>query len=515
MRAKLLYTGLVILVIIPVLFFPSIANTSPSTRNQLTMLLIPLRSPSTMFRDFLPLKRYIEERLNMKITIKVARKSSDVIKKLKNGDADVAYLCPTLYCDAFRSAGIEPLVKIRVNGTSYYRSVLLVRRDSAIKKTSDLIGKTFVYGRYACPGSGLLPQIVFKRIGMSDDDLFDVVKLGSDESALTAVMARMFDATAVPEMAARPYLKKGLRVIRYSNPIPQYLFVASSSLGDGLMKKLRDIMLSINNLEDPAAVVGGIEKGTDGFDIARNSDYGIVRVLMDIAGENSGEEIATGENVIRVVVEPVYFRPDLFVTLNPLIEYLSKRTKRNFQLVIPENADTFTRLVKKGKADFFYGNGDIASLNRSLNLVANTTGLTGITGRRRGIIITRSDSKIKSIKKLAGGKIGITSFYAVDGYPLQLENLKIAGVSPGSVDYVKFSTYEKVIMNLYRGEVDAGFVNDEVLNTLREDIDLKRIRIISRTPPVKGWGLFSKRGLNDGLVKDILRFIKEYEPEPE
>jgi ABC-type phosphate/phosphonate transport system substrate-binding protein len=93
-------------------------------------------------------------------------------------------------------------------------------------------------------------------------------------------MARLFDATGVSEVAARPYLSKGLRIIGYSRPIPQYLFAARGGLQKGLLLKLEKAMLLVNRLKDPGSVVGSIEPGADGLSKARDRDYDIVRALV-------------------------------------------------------------------------------------------------------------------------------------------------------------------------------------------------------------------------------------------
>lgn len=246
----------------------------------LVLLLMPLDSPSVMYGRFLPFKRYLEGRLGIPVKLKVAKKRSEVIETLEKGQADLAFLCPTLYCLASRRIPIVPLAKLRVNGSSQYRSVLLVRNDSGIKKISDLAGRTFVYGRFYCPGSGLLPDMILRGAGVHESDLMDTVRLGSDESAVLAVMARLFDATGVSEITARPYLGKGLRILGYSRPIPQYLFAARGGMDRNLLRRIKAAMLFVNSLKSRKDVLGGIEPGADGLADAHDRDYDIVRKLI-------------------------------------------------------------------------------------------------------------------------------------------------------------------------------------------------------------------------------------------
>ncbi|MEJ2683181.1 MAG: PhnD/SsuA/transferrin family substrate-binding protein [Candidatus Sulfobium sp.] len=371
--------------------------------HKLTLVLIPLQSPSVMYANFLPLKRYLEGRLGQPVELKVANKRSEVIGSLERGEADIAFMCPTLYCTASKLMRIAPLARLRVNGSAEYRSVLLVRSDSDIKKTADLVDRTFVYGRYYCPGSGLLPEVLLQKVGIDDGDFMETVKLGSDESAILAVMARLFDATGVSEMAARPYLNKGLRILSYSYPIPQYLFAARAALGKPLLEKIRKAMLSVNS-HNPKEVLGGIEPGADGLVGAEDGDYDIVRILMkSVLGDEEMMKPAKGS--VRFVVEPDSFEPEMFKELDSLVVYLSRASGRRFQLVIPDNIRDFIRKIHAGEGDFFLQNHHLYSR------AARDGYLTGIASvaraghsGNRGLIIVSSGSPISTLRELDGKK---------------------------------------------------------------------------------------------------------------
>lgn len=501
------------LIVVALLIIPFTGLNSPaSSRNQITMILIPLRPPSVMYKNFLPLKRYLEKNLDVSIRIKVAKDSGDIIRHLETGKADIAFMCPTLYCVSYNRVPIVPLVKLRINGSSEYRSLLLVREDSPVRKTADLLGGTFVYGRYQCPESGLLPRVMLKRVGISDKELLESVKLGSDESAMISVMAKMFDATGVSEMAAKPYIGNGLRVLRHSYSIPQYVFVARASLGKDLIQRFKKTMLSINELEDPKSIAGTIEAGVDGFSDAEDRDYDIVRVLiknipdeMDITLEEKGG--------VKFVVEPVFFEPDFFNRLNPLITHLSKKTGLDFQLLIPENAGLFVDMQKRGEGDIFMQNPHLHSDMTGSDRVRGVAYIeeAGTPEGRIGIIIANSSNRIRTPKDLAGKKIGITSQFSDDGYLSQREMLIKEGVPLDSINFIKLKTYENVIMMVYRGSVDAGFVSLPALRSMEQDIDMDRIIIVSKTHPLPGWVISLRKGIDAPLADKVIKALNQFQ----
>ncbi|MEW6739594.1 MAG: phosphate/phosphite/phosphonate ABC transporter substrate-binding protein [Nitrospirota bacterium] len=487
--------------------------SSPAfSRQQITMMLIPLQSPSTMYKNFLPLKRYLEDKLNISIKIRVARETADMPKHLEKGDADIAFLCPTIYCEAYSKTSIVPLVKLSINGSTEERSVLVVRDDSSVKKTADLLDKTLAYGRYKCPGSGLLPKIMLQRVGISDKDFLEVVKLGSDESSLTAVMARMFDATGVPEMTAKPYLNSGLRIVKYSYSIPQYLFVARAAIGKGLIHDLKNAMLSVNSLKNKKDIIGSIGAGVDGFSETKDSDYDIVRVLMSsVPGEKEGI-ILRQHGGKRFVVEPVSFGPDVFIQLNPLIEYLARMTGSKFQLIIPENAEAFIKIMNKGEGDIFLQNYHLYMETKKTGRAKGIAAIVeaGNSEDNVGVIIAHSVSNIRTIKDLADRRIGITSLHSDGGYISQKNLLTASGVPMNGIKFVELKTYENVIMQVYRGSVDAGFVSLSSLKSMQDDIDTSRIVILAKTPPLHGWVLSARKDMDRRFVDNAKRHLVQY-----
>jgi phosphonate transport system substrate-binding protein len=481
-------------------FLPETWAEEEPAREVLRMMLIPLESPSEMYRKFLPVKRYLQDRLNRGISLKVARNSSDILTLFKKDKIDVAFVCPTLYCEIAAETGIEPLVKLQINGSDEYRSVLVVRDDADIRKISDLYDTTMVYGRYRCPGSGLLPDIMLGRIGMERDDFFDIVRLGSDESAMLAVMARMFDVTGVPEMSVRQYLGRGLRILRYSYPIPQYLFVARKGLGDGLIADLRKALLDVNVLPGKEAVLGRIEEGISGFTEAKDSDYDIVRLLM----RSSGEAIRSrnGSNGTILLVEPVIYAPDMFRKTKRLKNCLEKSLERKIDILIPQNNQAFVAMKQKIKNLVILQENSLYRTKRAPG--ERFVSRYDLLRYEKGLVITLKSSKINSLTDLKNRSVGVISFDSEGGYLSQARLLDREGIRLKKEQFSLFGTYENVVMAVYRKEVDAGFVSSASFEEIQKDIDLGKIKIMVSTPPLEDW-VFSVKGLSSvqwGIIKD-------------
>jgi ABC-type phosphate/phosphonate transport system substrate-binding protein len=66
---------------------------------------------------------------------------------------------------------------------------------------------------------------------------------------------------------------------------------------------------------------------------------------------------------------------------------------------------------------------------------------------------------------------------------------------------------EEVILNVYRGTVDAGFVRESALDVLKEEIDLDMIRIVARTPYIANWPFAAAHGTDGRIVETVRKHL--------
>jgi len=459
----------------------------------LRMVVIQMKSPSKMYRGFVPLKRYMEARLHHAIELSVAHRSSDMAKLLEKEEIDVVFICPTRYCQLTQRVSLVPLARLRVHGSDEYRSALVVRKDSPIQRTADLMDKEMVFGRYNCPGSGLLPRIMLGRVGLSESDFLQAVHLGNDESARLAVMARMFDVTGIPEMEARRLDEMGLRVLRHSYPIPQYLFAARSGLGEAMTRRLREILLSVNKAPDRLDVLGPIDDGVDGLAPARDRDYDIVRLFFDSVthAAESGSGLYQGRPTL--VVEPLYYDADLFVRLRPLLDRLRAATGVGYHLRIPRSIGDFIALKEADGGDLYLQEASLHAPGRPAGEVALGQVALSSPEASRGVIVAGAGGRVKGIADLKRAKIAITSRHSEGGYLAQQRWLAAKGIDLSEASWVELPTCEAVALAVYRGRADAGFLTRDTLDRLAPDLHAERLRLLAITPPLAPWRLSASK----------------------
>jgi len=131
---------------------------STAAEKPLTLMILPIESPATMYESFLPLTRYIEKAIGRKVRLVVAKSGEAAIKDLKGHKADMAYICSVFYVLAHDNYNYHPLVKAIENGSSTERGVIIVRNDSDIRTIGDLRGRTLALGSRYCASMVVSPE---------------------------------------------------------------------------------------------------------------------------------------------------------------------------------------------------------------------------------------------------------------------------------------------------------------------------------------------------------------------
>ncbi len=484
---------------------PSLGKSAPSP---LVFILPPVENVSVMYEKFLPLRDYLEKTLSRQILLKVARNYQEAIEEIGTGQAHLAYLDPAAYCEARHWHRIFPLVKTIRSGSSTYRSVIVTRRDSGINRIVEGKGKRLALGNISSSSSYVIPAVMFKEVGIGLNDFASVDYLEQEDRIALSVLARRHDLGGLSERVALKYLDDGLAIINLSEAIPQYTVAASASLPAVLRSAVQQALLAVEKTRVPALIAA--MKDVDGFAPAEERDFDVVRVMIkNLTGKNYLEY---GKNSVKVAILPLYSAITLFERFDPLMRYLSAKTGYEFKLVIPRDFEDFFSTVERGEVQFTYSNpyiyiqlADKGYLSAFANTILQESG-----DIFRGIIITHRDSPIRTIEDLKGRRVMVVSYKSAGGFLAQKLLLNEKGIDVfKDLRLTEGKRQEEVILNVYRRNVDAGFVRESALDVLKEELDLGRIRVIVRTPYIANWPFAASRNADKEVVETVRKGLLE------
>jgi len=474
-------------------------------------------SPQSIYEKFYPLQKSIEKSLKKPVSIEIAKDFANLEKKIKENRVNLLIVNPATYCELKWSMknNISPLVKPE-GGIAETRSVFITKEGKNIDKIFDSLGKKLALGDEKSSFSYLIPLSMLKDVDISLKDFKSVDMLQKEQRIALSVLIGDYDIGAVSEMTANRYLKDGLKIIRYSEPTPRFLIAYLNNFETEEIEKIKSSLL--NQLDREVIKSLGIEK----FSYAEDRDFDYIRVLIrNIKGK---DYIEYAPKTIKVAVLPLYSPLTIYKRYDPLMRYLSEKTGYEFKLVIPKNFEEFIQIVSEGKVDFSYQNPyvfSIVSKKYPVKALAITVGEDcgqdeGICGdeRFRGIIITRVDSNINKIEDLKGKKIMIVSPTSAGGFLSQKIYLEKKGFNlKRDFKLIDAKRQEKVIIGVYKGEADAGFIRESALSAWEKEVDVSKIKILDYGEYLPNWPFAEVRNKNQELTAKLKKIITNLEPD--
>ncbi len=476
--------------------------------------VLPVESPGLMYEKFALLKYYLEGILKRQIIIKIAKDYETAVKEIGEGRSHLAFLDPAVYCEARAKYknNIIPLVSpIGVDGATS-RSVLIVKNSSDIQRITDLKGKNLAIGNRQSSFSYLIPLAMLNEVGIKTKDFSGVDFLYREDRVALSVLIGYHHVGAISESVAKKYLNYGLKIIKKSEAIPSFVLCASAILPNEVKN---DIIKALVSLKD-TAILSSIDSDLSGFVAALDRDFdGIRFMIKNLTGK---DYVEYSPKTIKFAILPLYSPITLYNRYDPLMRYLTTKTGYEFKLLIPKDFEDFMQIVKNRKADFSYQNPYIFALidkETDIKPLVTTVGEDTLTDEHaeqgdkfRGVIITRDDSPIRNIKDLRNKKVLITSPKSAGGYLSQRITLMENGIdTEKDMKIIDAKKQENVIIGIYRGEADAGFIREAALVVWRDAIDMKQIKILARTHPLPNWPVAQCSDRNPSLGSKVMSLL--------
>jgi len=247
--------------------------------------VLPVESPAVMFRKFSPLADYLSGKIGRTVELRVAVDFDTALKDIGNNLTHVCTLGPTTYVEAHKMYKVRLIVKGLRDGKPYHRAAILTRASSDIKSIKDLKGRSFAFGDVKSASGHVAPRLMLKDAGIDLDDLKFHHYFGYHDEVARAVMKGDFEAGSVIESIAQKYREQGLRVVAFSDEIPEWNICSSNAFAEGDVLLIKNALLSLNaSTAEDSVVLKSIDEHYTGFIEAQDRDYDGIRTKMQRLG---------------------------------------------------------------------------------------------------------------------------------------------------------------------------------------------------------------------------------------
>jgi phosphate/phosphite/phosphonate ABC transporter binding protein len=247
--------------------------------------IVPLESPAVMFKKFTPLADYLGKKLKKKIDLKVAVDFEGAVADMGQGVTQFCFMTPSTYLEARKKYGVRVLVKALRQGKPYQHSVIVAKSDGPINAVEDIKGHSFAFGDPHSTSSHIVPRAMLLAAGIDMKDLAYYNYLGHHDDVAKAVLAGDFDAGGIMESTAQKFKDKGLKLVKFSDDIPEFNICVTKEVDAETVAELRGALVSIDDgTPEGSAILRSISESYTGFVEAADDDYDIVKTMMTKIG---------------------------------------------------------------------------------------------------------------------------------------------------------------------------------------------------------------------------------------
>lgn len=230
----------------------------------------PLHNPEKLNVVFGPLIAYLNKKIpGANFTLEASTNYASFERKLQQRELDFAL--PNPY-QTILSVKYGYRVFAKMGDDDRFRGLILVRKDSGIKKISDLRGTTISYPAPTALAATMLPQYFLFQQGLNILKETKSVYVGSQESSIMNVYLKNSQAgcTWPPPWQAfvqdNPDKAKELEIRWQTDSLPNNGLVVRDDVPEELTAKVRKSLLSLSDSEEGQRLLKGI--GTSHFESA-------------------------------------------------------------------------------------------------------------------------------------------------------------------------------------------------------------------------------------------------------
>lgn len=224
----------------------------------LKITILPNTEAVEAYEQFHPLTHYLEQKLNQKIILQIARDFPSFIRTIKQHDTDFSYQAAHVYLlleDTFLPK--TQLSTLSKNGTLQSFSHLVTRSDSEISSVEDLQGRSLLFGSEFSSVLTFSAKRLLKEHGIDlETDLQDYSFSNSCSKNAFNIYIQAFDAGFICDsryaalMEGKdlqwPIPPQSLKEVAITEPSPNWVFTPLAHVTPATAAKMRQILLEMS-----------------------------------------------------------------------------------------------------------------------------------------------------------------------------------------------------------------------------------------------------------------------------
>lgn len=261
-----------------------------SNSRELRLSIGSIITPEQGYVYYRQMVDYLNERLDLAITVVDPGNYGKLNTMLQDGEVDVAFVCSGPYVEGRETFRLELVAAPVVNGEAAYYSNLIVPANSPAKNLSDLQGKNFAFTDPQSNTGCLVPRNQLARRGYTPETFFATFSYTfAHDRSIHAVAEGLVDGAAVDSLiwdylsATDPKLQGRVRVVERFGPFAIPPVVAAPHVPQELREKFRQALLTMHQDPQGQKILQGMH--IDRFAPIDDGAYDTIRQMLNTTGQ--------------------------------------------------------------------------------------------------------------------------------------------------------------------------------------------------------------------------------------
>ena len=250
----------------------------------------PLDDPAVFNKLMAPFVEHLAQCSGKKVRFYDVYSSAAAIEAMRSGRMHIGTMSSGDTAFAVNVAGAIPFgIRGDAKGPQGYQLWVIVKKDSALQKLSDLKGKKVAHTAPSSNSGNLAPRALFPAEGLTPDKDYKVLYSGKHENSVAGVASGDYDAAPIAHdilvrMAERGMVRmEDFRIIWRSRDFPPGGLSMAHDLAPALQQKLRDCTF---NFKYTPEMVKGFQGADRWLPIDYKRDWEIIRKVAQESGQS-------------------------------------------------------------------------------------------------------------------------------------------------------------------------------------------------------------------------------------
>ena len=267
--------------LIVLIMMTCVSQMQASEKKVLKFGIHPLYNPQKILEIFGPICNLMTEKTSFKCVLEPAKDYSQYNNKIKEQYYDI--LSPNPF-QTLKSLEFNYEIFGKWSNDELFRGLILVRKDSAIKKISDLKGKKISFPASTALAAAMMPQYDLAEKNLYPNKNYEPLYLGSQDSSILAVYNKTVDAgvTWIPPWKIlkeeKPDIENELIVLHETNSLPNNGLIFRANLDDKSKKEISGFFINLNSTVEGKLLLSKV--GVNSFESANKKNFEPVREFI-------------------------------------------------------------------------------------------------------------------------------------------------------------------------------------------------------------------------------------------